>query len=195
MRGLVLIIGVVGLGTVHAETPTSTQTANAPTSRDDLGPAFRTAFWSGDLNKATQLLNQGAPIEGRDNLGSTPLFVAWHGDPEIVKLLLAHGARIDAAENDGDLPIAHACEFGDLASAQMLLDAGAETELNHANQYGCTPLMLAAREGHDDVVSLLISHHIDVNFSRTNDSALSYALWQDHLSTAKLLLDAGAQVT
>lgn len=196
MRGLVLIIiGVLGLGSLHAQTPASTaiQPPTPSTQKDALGPAFRSACWSGDLNKVTLLFNEGAPLEGRDNLGRTPLFLACHGDPDVVKFLLAHGARIDAAENDGDLPIAHACEFGDLASAQMLLDAGAD--FSRVNQYGHTPLMLAAREGHDALVSLLISHHVDVNFEGISDPALFFAVGNDHLSTAKLLLDAGARVT
>src|SRR5450631_2446081 len=88
----------------------------------DAGSDLRLACWNGDLTKSTELVNEGAPIEGRDNLGRTPLFLACHGDSaDIVKMLLQHGAKIDAAENDGDLPIAHACDYGDLATAQLLL--------------------------------------------------------------------------
>jgi ankyrin repeat protein len=184
MRSLLVIIGMMGLGIVHAQTPIP------PAQTDVLGLALRAACWKGDLNEATKLLDEGAPLEGRDNLGRTPLFLACHGDPAVVKMLLARGAKIDAAENDGDLPIAHACEFGDLASAQMLLNAGAD--FSQPNKYARTPLILAARGGHDDLVSLLISHHVDVNYNGPSCSALYYAIWRDHLSTAKLLLDAGA---
>jgi ankyrin repeat protein len=183
MRGVICIVfSLAILSLVDAQT-TSTQPST-------LGPAFRAACWKGDLAQVTSLLAQGAPLEERDELGRTPLFLACHGDPDVVKFLLSHGARIDAAENDGDLPIAHACEFGDLASAQMLLDAGAD--FSQPNKNGHTPLILAAREGHDALVALLISHHVDVNYNGPSCSALYFAIFKDHLSAAKLLLDAGA---
>jgi uncharacterized protein len=162
----------------------------------DPGNDLRVACWNGDLSKATELVNEGAPIEGRDSLGRTPLFLACHGDSaDIVKMLLQHGAKIDDAENDGDLPIAHACDYGDLATSKMLLAAGASSQLSHVNKYGRTALMLAARGGHDALVSLLISQHIDLNFAGGDDPALFYAVAGDHYSTVQLLLDAGAQVT
>jgi ankyrin repeat protein len=69
----------------------------------------------------------------------------------------------------------------------------AHADLNHENRWGRTALTLAARQGHDDVVSYLISQKCDVNFSLPA-SALAYAVWQDHLSTAKLRVNAGAEL-
>jgi len=184
MRVVFFIIGMIGLGILHAETPTDSKQQNA------LGPAFRTACWSGDLNKVTLLLSQGAPLEGRDDLGRTPLILASRGYPEIVKMLLARGAKIDAAENDGDLAIAHACESGDLTSAQMLLAAG--SDIHHINKNGHSALMLAAREGHDALVSLLISHRVDVNQNGPEGSAIWWAVGGDKQSIVQLLIDAGA---
>jgi ankyrin repeat protein len=138
------------------------------------------------------LLNAGAPLETRDSLGRTPLMLC-HGNARLIKLLLAHGARIDVTANDGDTPFSLACEYGVVESAQMLLGNG--TDLNRPNQWGQTPLILAAREGHDDVVSFLIAHHADINFSGLTDPAVFYAAGHDHLSTTKILLDAGARCT
>jgi ankyrin repeat protein len=188
MRGVLLFIGMFGLSVVHAQTPPP------PQSKDALGSAFRTACWKGDLAQVTSLFNQGAPLEDRDGLGRTPLFLACHGDPDVVKFLLAHGAKIDATENDGDFPIAHACEFGDLASAQMLLTAGAEAQLGHINKKGHTALMMAAREGRDALVSLLIDHHVDVNQNGPYGSAIWFAVAEDKQGVVELLLDAGADM-
>lgn len=187
MRGVLLFISMFGLSVVHAQTP-------PPQSKDALGPAFRTACWKGDLAQVTSLFNQGAPLEGRDSLGRTPLFLACHGDPDVVKFLLAHGAKIDATEDDGDFPIANACQFGDLASAQMLLAAGAEAQLAHINKKGHTALMMAAREGRDALVSLLIDRHVDVNQNGPYGSAIWSAVAEDKQGAVELLLDAGADM-
>ena len=187
MRTLLFVVCVVlSLGIIRA------QTATQPIPKDKLGSALFQASWKGDINQVTSLLAQGAPLEIQDNLNRTPLFVACFGHPEIVKLLLAHGAKVDAVAKNGDTTIGIACEYGQAATAEMLLAAGAD--VNRTNQYGRTPLMLAAREAHDDVVSLLISHHVDVNFHGLSLPAIFFAISGDHVSIAKLLLDAGADL-
>jgi ankyrin repeat protein len=167
--------------------------SSAPPSSNALGQKLIIACGTGKLPEAIRLLKEGAPLEFHDYYNRTPLFVACFGSPAIVKWLLAQGARIDPVAKNGDTTISIACEYGQLAIAQMLIADGAD--LNRANQYGNTPLMLAARGGHDDSASLLIAHHADVDFCADNNSALFYAVLKDHLSTAKLLLDAGARIT
>ena len=157
---------------------------------DKLGPAFRTACWRGDLTAVKSLYDQGAPLDGRDNRYRSGLFLACHGDTEVVRYLLSLGANIEATDQDGETPFIHACQYGDLASAQLLIDAGAKLDI--ASKSGETAMMLAAREGHDAIVSLLIGHHVDVNFHDPSPPALFFAIWRNHPSTAKLLLDAGA---
>jgi ankyrin repeat protein len=179
-----------GLMALMLATSSAVFAAEAP--MPDLGPDFRTACWIGDLERVTTLLQQGAPLEGRDNLGRTPLMLAAHGEPDIIKLLLAHGARLDAMENDGDIPLSNAAEHGGLAGVQVLVAAG--SDLNHVNRYGQTPLDLAARGGRDDVVGYLLAQHANLTGGDPKSPALSFAVWQDHLSTARLLLAAGAQV-
>jgi ankyrin repeat protein len=163
-----------------------------PTPSFDLGNSLRAACWKGDLAEATRLIKAGAPIEGRDSLLRSPLFLACHGSPDIVKLLLDHGARVDVVAANGDTTIGRACEYGDLESAKLVLAAGAD--MNRENKYGRTPLMLAAREGRDDLVALLIANHADVNHEGISAPAIYYATWKDHLSIVKMLLDAGARV-
>ena len=206
MRGLpLLLVGWLSVGLLQGQTsnpadnpapgPTGSTESPAPANPTAIGPAFRSACWKGDLAEVTRLLDQGAPLEGRDNQGRSGLFLACHGSPDIVKLLLARGAKIDSPAFNGDTTIGRACEYGDLGSAQLLLAAGAGADISKPNKFGHTPLMLAAREGRDPLVSLLIALHVDVNFEGKTDSALYFAVGRDHLSTVKLLLDAGARTT
>jgi ankyrin repeat protein len=169
-----------------------TQHASNPSRYDRSRGRFSHGMLEGDLAEATRLLDAGAPIEGRDSTGRTGLFLACHGDSEVVKMLLARGAKIDATAFNGDTTIGRASEYGDLKSAQMLLAAGADA--TKANKYGHTPLMLAAREGHDDLVTLLIAQHVDVNADADGENAVTFATWKDHLAIVKMLFDAGAKV-
>jgi ankyrin repeat protein len=178
--------GVVGI--VMAQTAWAAENPNALRDRD-----FCVSCWNSDLDQVTALLQQNPPLEMRMGDGRTPLILAAHGNPAIVKLLLAHGAQVNVADQKGDTPFSLAAENGILDSVKMLLAAGAS--LNTVNQWNRTPLDLAAREGHDDVVAYLLAQHADLTAGDPTSPPLSYAVWKDHLSTATLLLNAGAPVT
>ena len=158
----------------------------------DLEPSFRMACWKGDLNQVKAFLALGAPLEEGDSEGRTPLILAVHNSLEIVQFLLAHGARVNATSLNGSTAFTFACERGVLPDAKILLAAGAD--INHVTKSGQTALMLAANEGHDDIVSFLIGQHVDVNFGVEKSPAIFEAICQDHVSTTKLLLAAGAQL-
>jgi len=59
---------------------------------------------------------------------------------------------------------------------------------------GTTPLMIAASEGFDECVALLIDRgaRVDAQRSRDRHSALVLACYHGHLDVASALLEAGA---
>ncbi len=64
------------------------------------------------------------------------------------------------------------------------------------NEFGDTPLILAAGRGADDIIEILLE--ANANVGCTNDfgfGALNTALWYGHLSIAKMLVACGAEVS
>jgi uncharacterized protein len=110
------------------------------------------------------------------DIGTTPLLrAARSGDTPSMKLLLEHGALVDLPQVAGATPLMVAVGLGAnsidtrgkfrteldaVASAQALLDAGADVNARDAN--GRTALHAAAALGYNDVVRLLVERGADV---------------------------------
>ena len=88
--------------------------------------------------------------------GDTPLIVACNmTDEYLAARLLAAGCRVDAAGYEDNTALHRAAECGSVALVRLLVDrADADTGLTNAA--GNTPLMVAAENGHVDVVSYLL---------------------------------------
>ena len=108
----------------------------------------------------------------------------------------AHAVRT-AAERQEQLR--SAAWRGDAAAVEALLRAGgADANAAADAQADWRPLHVAAREGHLNVVKLLLQHGADVNAAAAPDltTALHCAVENSHhaAEVARLLLDAGADV-
>jgi len=108
-----------------------------------------------------------------------------------------------AVKDDGQ-PLRWACIHdaatrGDLADVKRHLQRGAD--VNATDIAFHTPLHYAAREGHTEIVKLLINSGADMNvvvrrtsFTRHGFTPLHYAAYEGHLDVVKLLVEAGADV-
>lgn len=82
-------------------------------------------------------------LDDVDNLGMTPLhWAAMHRNDKVVKLLLEAGSDIHAVDDRGNTPLHWA---RGIRIAEMLLDAGAQTDINTENVDGRTPADLSAK--------------------------------------------------
>lgn len=172
--------------------------------------ALRAAAWGGHEEIVLTLLDYGTQVDKADIKGRTPLIAAaYMGHHEAVEILLDHDAQVDLADGDGRtaLSVAALCVptaagvkgYGEVAS--LLLERGADP--GHRDHDGMTPLLLAAYEGHDDVVELLLEAGADVDETASPEGNVSSAAAvtpllaaaaMGHMKTVSRLLFWGAAV-
>ena len=87
-----------------------------------------------------------------------------------------------------------AAEKGDTAAVRRLLDNGIDP--NSLDQYGWPAITGASRDGHQDVVKLLLANGAspDLPSKTTSETALMRAAANGHLHIVDLLLKSGADV-
>jgi len=110
---------------------------------------------------------------------------AFSGDIELVKLLLAHGADPHIASSDRETTLMAACGTGfingyhrirppaeRLEAVKLLVSLG--EDVNAADGYGITPLMVAANLGDIEIVKYLIAQGADLaahDLGKKNDGS------------------------
>ena len=133
--------------------------------------------------------------------------------PAVVEALLAHGAPV-AARSDvwtevvkttpepwnpeyvteipqgGYTPLLFAARVGDLASARLLVAAGAD--VNDQPPYGTSAAVVAAHSGHGAVAAFLLEQGADPNAADAGYTALHAAILHKDAGLVRALLDHGA---
>jgi len=168
---------------------------------------------SGNPAVVELLLAKGANVNAHAARGQTALmWSAAQKHPEVVKVLLAHGADIRARSDawgevmavpphgyldynrsiphGNDTALLFAARVGDLASARLLVAAGAN--VNDEDAWGISPTVLAAHSGFADVVEFLLEKGANANASKAGFTALHEAIMRRDEKLAKILLDHGA---
>ena len=122
---------------------------------DDMG-ALSGACTFGRLGNMQLLLEARAELEDASgSMATTALHIAaWADQVGAVRLLLSSRANTEARAHGGHTALWKAALVSS-HSVQVLLDAGAE--IDSANDDGETPLGVACRRGHVDVVRTLLT--------------------------------------
>eukprot|EP01052_Picozoa_sp_SAG31_P031778 SAG31_NODE_3407_length_4307_cov_8.014971_3_plen_356_part_00 len=139
----------------------------------------------GHRKVAKLLLNEGADLNFQNKVRSSVISVCC-------RKLTAGCSKLQG----GYTPLHEAAREGHVEMCEMLLDAGADSNLREIA--GGTPLHLAAEMGHTELVSTLLkpkfSQQIDKNARRYDGhTALSLAGQRDKDQVVGLLLDSGAE--
>jgi ankyrin repeat protein len=159
--------------------------------------ALYLAAREGDAAMTRMLLAAGADANVTLPAGETVLMTAAKaGNPEVVSALLTGGAEgVSLAALGEARAAARVNEAAGYASPTNPTVATNYADVNAREQwYGRTALMLAAAEGHADVVALLIDAGSDVHvLDEEGESALSLARGYGHVDVETQLVAAGAR--
>ena len=173
-----------------------------------------TAARVGAAGVARQLLEAGADAAATAGRRQTALMWAVaQRHPDVVGALLEHGAAVDARSDvwtevvkttpepwnpeyvteipqGGYTPLLFAARVGDLASAKLLVAAGAD--VNDQPPYGTSATVVAAHSGHRDVAVFLLEQGADPNAAGAGYTALHAAILHKDAKLVRALLDHGA---
>jgi len=168
---------------------------------------------SGSVDVVEQLLTKGANVNAHGARHQTALMWAVaQRHPDLVRVLLAHGADVQARSDEWgyvqavpphgrfeynrsiphgrDTALLFAARVGDLASARLLVEAGAH--VYDADAWGVSALVLAAHSGFGDVVEFLLDNGADANSSTAGFTALHEAIMRRDEKIVTALLGHGA---
>lgn len=114
----------------------------------DCGSLVADAVLGRQVRLIPFLVREGADVNLISRDGFTPLMLAaGNGVPEAIPALLGAGAKLEIRDsNHGLTAYLHTAFVGDLASARILAEAGAD--LGAMSDDGKTAAMLAAENGH-----------------------------------------------
>ncbi|XP_028263975.1 caskin-2 isoform X2 [Parambassis ranga] len=160
------------------------------------------AAWQGKADSVLLLLRAGASVNSTSHDGQIPLHLAaQYGHYEVSEMLLQHQSNPCLSNKAKKTPLDLACEFGRLKVAQLLLSSNMVAALlegeggsDSPDSPSTTPLHLAARNGHKDIIKLLLKAGIDINRATKAGTALHEAALYGKTEVVRLLLDAGINV-
>uniref|UniRef100_A0A3Q3R892 Uncharacterized protein n=1 Tax=Monopterus albus TaxID=43700 RepID=A0A3Q3R892_MONAL len=159
------------------------------------------AAWQGKADSVLVLLRSGASVNGVSLDGHIPLHLAaQYGHYEVSEMLLQHQSNTCLINKAKKTPLDLACEFGRVKVAQLLLSSNMVGSLLEGERKEptdaafTTPLHLAARNGHKDIICLLLKAGIDINKATKSGTALHEASLYGKTEVVRLLLDASVDV-
>jgi len=136
---------------------------NSKTQNSQRSALHNAASYHDNTEVVRLLLELGATVACRDQRGRVPLHEACHrANWDIVLSLLNHGASLDDRSRQLWTPLHFAVKFADNhETIRLLLRNGAD--LSAQNNYGHTPLHLAALRNCIRLVCLLLEFDPDIN--------------------------------
>jgi ankyrin repeat protein len=159
---------------------------------------------AGDRQKVELLLDRGAEVNARAASGATALMVAtqYTRNDATIGLLLDRGARVRpemSGRPPSIYPLALAAQAGNSSMLRRLHDAGDPIDQSfRPSPIGGgnpTPMAVAIRDGHVDVVRTLLSLGAAIEGATSESwSSLESAVLNNRLDMVQLFLQRGANV-
>lgn len=143
-----------------ADVDARAERCDAPLSR---WTPLMVAASEGHVEVARWLLENGAALDAKaEGSGDSALaLAAYYGHADLVELFVGAGADVDAVDLAGRTPLMAAAEMGHLEAVQLLQSKQEKLDGDAVLSAATTDaLLLAARNGHLDIVDALVSHSI-----------------------------------
>ncbi|XP_077183946.1 caskin-2 isoform X3 [Paroedura picta] len=159
------------------------------------------AAWQGKVEPVRLLLRAAASVNMASLDGQIPLHLsAQYGHYEVSEMLLQHQSNPCLINKAKKTPLDLACEFGRLKVAQLLLNShlcvslleGQSKDTTDPNY--TTPLHLAAKNGHKEIIRQLLKAGIEINKQTKTGTALHEAALYGKTEVVRLLLQGGIDV-
>ncbi|XP_019398094.1 PREDICTED: caskin-2 isoform X4 [Crocodylus porosus] len=159
------------------------------------------AAWQGRVEPVRVLLRASATVNMASLDGQIPLHLsAQYGHYEVSEMLLQHQSNPCLINKAKKTPLDLACEFGRLKVAQLLLNShmcvalleGQSKDSSDPNY--TTPLHLAAKNGHKEIIRQLLKAGIEINKQTKTGTALHEAALYGKTEVVRLLLEGGVDV-
>ncbi|XP_065649244.1 transient receptor potential cation channel subfamily A member 1-like [Hydra vulgaris] len=136
------------------------------------------------------LLARGVDVECCDKDNQTPLLMAVRKNyVETVKLLLEYSASIYAKDSNDRTCLSLAAQENSKEALEILCKLDIQNLLEEIDKYGMTPLHIAAKQGHENIVQTLLSLGACID-AKCHESLtpLHLAAKNGHLKIVQLLL-------
>lgn len=142
----------------------------------EAGPEVADPVAAARLELTRKSIAEGMDVNQSDADGRTALMMAaFEGYTEVVKLLLQSGAEVDLLDGAGRSAVLFASSGPFPETVAVLIEGGAD--INRADKAeGWTSLMLAAAEGHQPVVEVLLRNGAEIEIKDNDgDTAIQHA--------------------
>lgn len=142
----------------------------------------------GDLAELQRAIRQGIPVDSLDAEGRTALMLAaFEGHSSVVESLLKTGAKVDLPGPFNRTALMFAASGTSAETVEALLKAGANVNAKDSHE-NWTPLMIAAAEGHMNVVRTILDRNPDVELREVDgENAYDFAVQGNHTDVAELI--------
>lgn len=153
--------------------------------------------WVATKKGHIQCLDQKRILQRMWNGRTLMMSAAYHGRNFLIEMFLRLGLSLNSVDSRGYTPLCHAIEGGQIQTVEMLLSSK-KIKANLSHKFGAkhTPIMVAARNGQQEILNLLLtttSIHPDTG-DKKGQTALIQAAAYGHLVCTQLLVSQRANV-
>ncbi len=162
-------------------------------AKDSIDNLLFAAVLFDSLQMAQQLLSMGANPNATDSIS----FVNYKNTPmhyvksiEMLNLLYNNKANLQASNNCGTTPLLYACENKNYELYEIVDFFLKHNVLpNQADDFGNTPLHLAAFNGYNNIIELLIQYGAEPKWNQSGYLPIHYAASGGNVQTVELLVN------